>query len=194
VAVSFFRDEFGLSERVACQLSSVSRSSFRRKCLREAADGPLRKRMLELAAQRPRFGHRRLGVLLRREGFEANRKRIYKVYKDLGRAVRRKTRKLVTQANRSPRVVPIAANLQWSMDVMRDTLSSRTVFRTLNIVDDATREPSDRGRHIVARPTCLSCSRSRRTSVAAGSACRRMRAGKATAGCSFRWLAPRRNP
>ena len=140
VAVSFFRDEFGLSERVACQLSSMSRSSFRRKRLREKADGPLRQRMLELAAQRPRFGYRRLGVLLRREGCEVNRKRIYRVYRELGLAVRRKTRKRVAQANRSPRVVPIAANLQWSMDFMSDTLSSGTVFRTLNIVDDATRE------------------------------------------------------
>ena len=59
VAVRFFRDEFGLSERVACQLSSMSRSSFRRKRLREEADRPLRQRMLELAAERPRFGYRR---------------------------------------------------------------------------------------------------------------------------------------
>ena len=137
-AVKFFRDEFGLSERVACQLSSMSRSSFRRKRLREEADAPLRDRLLELAAERPRFGYRRLGVLVRREGQEINQKRIYRVYRELGLAVRRKRRKRVAQANRRPRVVPIAANLQWSMDFMRDTLASGQVFRTLNVVDDAT--------------------------------------------------------
>jgi putative transposase len=95
---------------------------------------------MELASDRPRFGYRRLHVMLRREGWEINRKRVYRVYRDLGLAVRRKKRKRVAQANRLPRVVPIAPNIQWSIDFMRDTLSSGRVFRTLNVVDDATRE------------------------------------------------------
>ncbi len=139
-AVGFFRDRFGLSERGACRLASYSRSSFRRERRREAADRPLRERLLELAAERPRFGYRRLHVLLRREGWPINRKRVYRVYRELGLAVRRKKRKRVAQANRRPRVVPIAANIQWSIDFMRDTLASGRVFRTLNVVDDATRE------------------------------------------------------
>jgi putative transposase len=69
-----------------------------------------------------------------------NRKRVYRVYRKLNLAVRRKKRKHVAQANRRPRVVPIRADIQWSMDFMRDTLASGRVFRTLNIVDDATRE------------------------------------------------------
>jgi putative transposase len=96
--------------------------------------------LLELAAQRPRFGYRRLYVLLRREGCRSNRKRVYRLYRGLGLAVRRKQRKRVAQANRRPRMVPIVANLQWSMDFMRDTLASGRVFRTLNVVDDASRE------------------------------------------------------
>jgi putative transposase len=140
VAVSFFRDRYGFSERRACRLASYSRSSYRRTSLRAQADGSLRARLLELAAERPRFGYRRLHVLLQREGWEINRKRVYRVYRELGLAVRRKKRKRVAQASRLPRIVPIAPNLQWSIDFMRDPLASGRVFRTLNVVDDATRE------------------------------------------------------
>lgn len=139
-AVRYFRDRHGLSERGACRLAAYSRSSFRRPRQREIADRPLRERLLELAAERPRFGYRRLHVLLLREGWELNRKRVYRVYRELNLAVRRKQRKRVAQANRQPRVVPIRANVQWSMDFMRDTLASGRVFRTLNVVDDATHE------------------------------------------------------
>jgi len=139
-AVRHLRDRWSLSERSACRLASYSRSSYRRKSFRAEADEPLRERLLELAAERPRFGYRRLHVMLCREGWQINRKRVYRVYRELGLAVRRKKRKRVAQANRLPRVVPIAANIQWSMDFMRDTLASGRVFRTLNVVDDATRE------------------------------------------------------
>lgn len=139
-AVSYFRDRHGQSERSACRLAGLSRSTYRRKSLRDEADQPLRDRLLDLASERPRFGYRRLHVMLEREGWQINRKRVYRVYRELGLAVRRKKRKRVAQANRLPRVVPIAPNLQWSLDFMRDTLASGRVFRTLNVVDDATRE------------------------------------------------------
>jgi putative transposase len=139
-AVSFFRDRYGFSERGACRLASYSRSSWRRKRRREEADEELRERLLELASERPRFGYRRLHVMLLREGWAINRKRVYRVYRELGLAVRRKKRKRVAQANRLPRIVPIAADIQWSMGFMRDTLACGRTFRTLNVVDDATRE------------------------------------------------------
>ncbi len=119
---------------------SYSRSSYRRKSLRAEADKPLRDRLLALASERPRYGYRRLHVFLEREGWSINRKRVYRVYRELGLAVRRKKRKRVAQANRQPRVVPIARDIQWSLDFMRDTLANGRVFRTLNVVDDATRE------------------------------------------------------
>lgn len=72
----------------------------------------MRERLLELASERPRFGYRRFHELLVREGWTINRKRVYRVYRELGLAVRRKKRKQVAQANRLPRVVPIAANIQ----------------------------------------------------------------------------------
>ena len=139
-AVSHIREAHGLSERVACRLVGYSRSSYRRPRQRDQADAALRERLLELAAERPRFGYRRLYVLLRREGWCVNRKRVYRVYRELGLAVRRKKRKQVAQASRRPRVMPLAANIQWSMDFMRDTLACGRPFRTLNVVDDHNRE------------------------------------------------------
>lgn len=139
-AATFFRDELHLSERTSCRLSSFSRSSLRRPRLRELKDRPLAERLEELASERPRFGYRRLHVLLVREGWSVSWKRVYRLYRALGLAVRRKKRKRVAQTHRQPRIVPIRANVQWSLDFMRDTLSSGRVFRTLNVVDDATRE------------------------------------------------------
>ena len=74
-AVQFFRDSHQISERGACRLAAYSRSSFRRPRRREEADRPLRERLLELAAERPRFGYRRLHVMLKREGWPINCKR-----------------------------------------------------------------------------------------------------------------------
>lgn len=97
-------------------------------------------RLPDLAAMKPRYGYRRLHLMVRREGRKINHKRVYRVYTELGLAVRRKKRKRVAQANRRPRVVPTIANEQWSMDFMNDVLASGRRMRTLNIVDDATRE------------------------------------------------------
>ena len=65
-AVSYFRESWDLSERMACRLARFSRLSYRRPSLREQADVPLRERLVELAAERPRFGYRRLHVMLKR--------------------------------------------------------------------------------------------------------------------------------
>lgn len=139
-AAKFFREEFDLSQRQSCRLANFSRSSFRRPMLRAVADQPLSQRLQELARERPRFGYRRLHVLLQREGWNVSWKRVYRIYRQLGLAVRKKPRKRVAPADRRPKIVPIRANLQWSLDFMSDSLSSGRKFRTLNIVDDATRE------------------------------------------------------
>jgi putative transposase len=138
-AVQWFRERFGFSERRACALSSAARSTVRYCSCREA-DEPLRAQLEALAAERPRFGYRRLHLLLRRRGEAVNRKRVYRIYRAAGLAVHRKRRKQVAQANRQPRVVAVKPNQQWSMDFMGDTLADGRSFRVLNVVDDATRE------------------------------------------------------
>jgi putative transposase len=95
---------------------------------------------VELAGERPRFGYRRLHVLLVREGWKVNHKRIQRMYREEKLAVRRRRRKRVAQTARRPKVVPEAANVRWSMDFMSDSLATGRTFRTLNVVDDHTRE------------------------------------------------------
>ncbi len=95
---------------------------------------------MKLAAERPRFGYRRLHVLLVREGFRVNHKRIQRMYREERLSVRRKKRKRVAQTARLPKVVPERVNERWSMDFMADSLGAGRTFRTLNVVDDFSRE------------------------------------------------------
>lgn len=130
---------FGMSERRACRALGVHRSTMRYRS-RRPDDARLRARLRELAAVRRRFGYRRLGVLLRREGHEVNHKRLFRVYREEGLAVRRRRRKRLA-VERAPRPAPPRAPTErWSMDFMRDTLADGRVFRLLNIVDDFSRE------------------------------------------------------
>jgi putative transposase len=92
------------------------------------------------AAVRPRFGYRRLHVLVAREGVHANHKRVHRVYREAGLQVRRRTRKRLTRGDRVPLARPTAPLERWSMDFMADTLADRRGFRTLNIVDDFSHE------------------------------------------------------
>jgi len=97
-------------------------------------------RLLALAALRPRFGYRRLGVLLRREGHVVNHKRVYRLYRAAGLALRRKRRKRVASAARVVPPPPMRANQGWAMDFVHDTLASGRRIRMLTLVDVFTRE------------------------------------------------------
>ena len=92
------------------------------------------------ATARPRFGYRRLHILLAREGLLVNHKRVHRVYRAAGLQVRRRRRKRLTRAERIPLPVPSGPVERWSMDFTTDTLADGRNFRTLNIVDDFTRE------------------------------------------------------
>lgn len=131
---------FGASERRVCGLIGLWRSTMRYES-RKQEPPKLRERLKELAALRPRFGYKRLYLLLRREGFLVNHKRILRLYREEGLALRpRKRRKKVTAALRVAPDLPVQANERWSMDFMLDCLESGRRFRLLNIVDDFTRE------------------------------------------------------
>ena len=84
-------------------------------------------------------GYRRLQVLLEREGWQVNHKRVYRLYVEEKLTLRRKRGRKRSTA-RQPLPEPVAANQVWSVDFMTDALSSGRRFRTLNIVDDYTRE------------------------------------------------------
>jgi putative transposase len=92
------------------------------------------------AAARARFGYRRLHILLEREGLVVNHKRVHRLYRAAGLQVRRRRRKRLTRAERAPLPTPKRCRERWSMDFTVDTLADGRGFRTLNIVDDFTRE------------------------------------------------------
>ena len=128
----------GLSERRSCALAGISRSVVQYERRPDPVD--LVARLKALAAERPRFGYRRLHILLIREGWAINRKRVLRIYQELGLQVRRKKRKQVARASRRPKVVPSRRGESWSMDFMSDAFTDGRVFRVFNVVDDLTRE------------------------------------------------------
>src|SRR5271166_3605904 len=137
-AVLVMQVEVELSQRRACGLMELYRATCRYQ-KRRSEDQPLRVRLRELAEGRRRFGYRRLQVLLEREGWQVNHKRVYRLYVEEKLSLRRKRgRKRSTV--RQPLPAAVTANQVWSVDFMSDTLSSGRRFRTLNIVDDYTRE------------------------------------------------------
>jgi putative transposase len=137
-AVLVMQVEIELSQRRACGLMGLVRGTCRYR-RRRVEDPRLRTRLRELAEVRRRFGYRRLQVLLQREGWQVNHKRVYRLYVEEKLSLRRKRgRKRSTV--RQPLAEPVAANQVWSVDFMTDGLSSGRRFRMLNIVDDYTRE------------------------------------------------------
>jgi len=99
----------------------------------------LRARLRELAEARRRFGYRRLQILLAREGWQVNHKRVFRLSGEEKLSLRRK-RGRKRSAVRQPLPAPTGINQVWSVDFMTDAFSSGRRFRTLNVVDDYTRE------------------------------------------------------
>jgi putative transposase len=97
-------------------------------------------RLRDLAAARPRYGYRRLTVLLRREGRAVNAKRVYRLYKEEGLTVRVKRRRKLAAQARVPLPAPAAPGERWAMDFMSDALMDGSRFRVLTVVDVFTRE------------------------------------------------------
>jgi len=117
----------------------MGNSSLRYRSRRPGAE-EIRRRLRGLAAERPRYGYQRLWALLRREGREVNHKRVYRLYVEEGLKLRKRRRRSRAQVERVPLSLPTQADERYSMDLMRDALAGGGVFRTLNIVDDYTRE------------------------------------------------------
>jgi putative transposase len=143
-AVQVFREATVCSERHACGRMEIVRAMVRyqRRASRfTAANEKLRTRLRELAEQRRRWGYRRLHVLLKREGWKVNSKRVYRIYVEEKLIVRRRQRRrrICAQA-RTWLAAPTRANETWAMDFLHDALASGRKFRTLSIEDAYTRE------------------------------------------------------
>ena len=138
-AVNVLMTERSLGVTRACGLVGISRSLYRYRT-RRPDSAPLRTRIEEIAAVKRRYGYRRVYLRLRREGWEVNRKRVYRLYRDAGLAVRRRKRKRIGALTRRPLPKPTRANVSWSMDFVADGLIGGRRLRCLTIVDDCTRE------------------------------------------------------
>jgi putative transposase len=117
----------------------MDRSSFR---LGDGTDGDarLRGRLCALAAERRRFGYRRLAWLLRREGHAVNLDKVYRLYREEGLAVRRRRGRRRAVGERALIGLPAAPNQRWSLDFLADQLGSGRRFRILAVIDDFSRE------------------------------------------------------
>jgi putative transposase len=120
-------------------LLMVNRSTMYHQSRRDPQHA-LRVRLRELAASRVRFGYRRLTVMLRREGWPVNAKRIYRLYTADGLAVRTKVRKKIARRTRVPVLRATRPNEKWSMDFVAARLIDGRWFRVLTVVDQFTRE------------------------------------------------------
>lgn len=108
---------------------------------KEKGDGPLLKRIEEIASVRVRYGFWRIFVLLRREGWQVNHKRVYRLYRQAGLNLRSKRpRRRKAAAHRLERPLLTAPNQSWSMDFVADALFDGRKLRALTVVDNFTRE------------------------------------------------------
>jgi len=103
-------------------------------------DAGLRQHMKAIAHERRRFGYRRLHVLLKREGYVINHKKLFRLYREEKLAVRRRGGRKRAIGTRAPMMVPVAPNDRWSLDFVSDQFTDGRRFRILTVVDDCTRE------------------------------------------------------
>lgn len=129
-----------MSERRACRLIGAQRRTMRYQRQMRPDEPAIRERLRTLAAERPRWGYRRLHLLLRRERGSINRKRVQRLYRLEGLAIRRRKRKRVARSQRGTTSHSWQPGEAWAMDFMQDVLADGRRFRTLNVLDIVTRE------------------------------------------------------
>jgi putative transposase len=139
-AASYVMITYQRSERHACRLMGLARSTQRYRSSRPGKDAALRARLKDLAGKRMRFGYRRLTAMLVREGAEVNHKRVYRLYREEGLAMRIRQRRRIRWNGTAAKPAAAKPNQRWSIDFVSDCVSSGKVIRMLTMVDDCTRE------------------------------------------------------
>ena len=128
---NWLRVEYAASERRVCGLLGMAASSYRYRTTR--CDEELRRRLVELAREKPRFGYRRLHVLLFRAGEAVNHKRVHRVYREAGLSLRRKKRKHCVRVG-TPLQARTSANQEWALDFVHDAVECGRTIRVLSVV------------------------------------------------------------
>ena len=136
----WIHDRFQVSTRRACALGDVCPNTwYYRSRARDAS--VLRMRIREIAQARPRFGYVRIWIMLRREGWPDNKKRVHRLYRLEGLQVRlraRRKKRLILHRGTVPPATGL--NQYWSMDFVHDQLASGRTFRVLTVIDQWSRE------------------------------------------------------
>ena len=138
-AVAHVCSAFETSERRACRTIGCVRMTVRYRS-RRSNDTEWRERLRALAHERRRFGYRRLHVLLRREGFIVNHKRLFRLYREERLIVRRRSGRKRALGTRAPMLIPQAPNERWSLDCVADQFIGGRRLRILVVIDDCSRE------------------------------------------------------
>jgi putative transposase len=138
-AVTHLRATYPVSDRRACALVHLARSRWAYQAIRPD-DTALATALATKAAERPRWGYRRLATLLRRDGWVVNLKRVLRVYRALGLRLRKRAGRKQVSTVRVPRPVALGPNAQWTLDFISDAFASGRTFRVLSVVDECTRE------------------------------------------------------
>jgi putative transposase len=142
-AVRQLQEAFGVSQRRACRVLGQPRSTQRQTPKTSEEEDRLVRRMLELVRQHPRWGYRRITVLLRREGWRVNRKRVYRLWRQQGLKVPRKQRKkrrLGHSGNSCVRRPAEHKDHVWTWDFLHDRTSDGRPLKWLTLIDEYTRE------------------------------------------------------
>lgn len=137
----WFHVTFQIGVRRACGLAQLSRTAWYRRPSESRMQTVLRLRIRELAHARPRFGYLRIWVLLRREGWLVNRKRVRRLYRLEGLQLRMRVRRRKHIAlHRGPAPTPTRPRERWSMDFVHDAFADGRPFRVLTVVDQWSRQ------------------------------------------------------
>lgn len=129
----------GVGARRSARLLKLSRSTLQYRSRKDPQEA-LRRRLRELAATHVRYGYRRLTVLLRREGWKVNAKRVYRLYDEENLKVRSVERKKISRRQRVAQPQAAQPNHCWSADFVSDKLADGRTIRILTVIDQFTRE------------------------------------------------------
>lgn len=138
-AVAHACEQHGVSQRRACSVLNIDRSTVRYTSVRPD-DTHLRDAMKKVAAERRRFGYRRIHVMLERQGICMNQKKLRRLYREEKLQVRKRGGRKRALGTRRPMALPDRANERWSLDFVSDAFTDGRRFRVLAVVDDYSRE------------------------------------------------------
>lgn len=137
------QDRLGVSERRACQITGQHRSTQRRRSCVALDDAALRGRLREISRERPRWGYRRAHAVLREEGWQVNRKRVQRLWREEGLRVsfrRRKRQRLGVSTVPAKRLRAERPDHVWAIDFQFDQTADGRIIKLLHVVDEFTRE------------------------------------------------------